>query len=214
MKMTPGVVLVPPPSKPTAAQLRAAAGQSIRDVIAPGLGVLFCGINPGLYSAATGCHFARPGNRFWPALHAAGFTRRRLQPWEREELLAAGIGVTNLVRRATVAADELAPAELRAGARRLARKVARFRPRVVAIVGIGAYRTAFDRPRATLGRQDETIGGALVWVLPNTSGLNANHRPADFTRAFLALRRAAARPTRRRRRGRTSVRSRGTRRRA
>ena len=203
-----------PPRKPTPADLRAAVGKSLRDVIAPGLDVLFCGINPGLYSAATGCHFARPGNRFWPALHAAGFTTRRLHPWEREEMLAARIGVTNLVRRATVAADELAPAELRAGASRLARKVARFRPRVVAIVGIGAYRTAFDRPRATLGRQEEAIGGAIVWVLPNTSGLNANHRPADFTRAFRALRRAAARTTRRRRSGRTSVRSRGRRRRA
>ena len=150
------------------------------------------------------------GRRFTPrALRRGAFNHgnaKRCWP--------AGIGVTNLVRRATVAADELAPAELRAGARRLARKVARFRPRVVAIVGIGAYRTAFDRPRATLGRQEETIGGAMVWVLPNTSGLNANHRPADFTRAFRALRRAAARTTRRRRSGRTSVRSRGTRRRA
>jgi TDG/mug DNA glycosylase family protein len=203
-----------PPRKPTPADLRAAVGQSIRDVIAPGLDVLFCGINPGLYSAATGCHFARPGNRFWPALYAAGFTPRRLEPWERKELLAAGIGVTNLVRRATVAADELAPAELRAGARRLARKVARFRPRAVAIVGIGAYRTAFDRPRAAFGRQKETIGGVMVWVLPNTSGLNANHRPADFTRAFLELRRAAARTTRRPSTDRTSARSRETRRRA
>ncbi|HKW03527.1 MAG TPA: G/U mismatch-specific DNA glycosylase [Vicinamibacterales bacterium] len=203
-----------PPQKPTPADLRAAVGKSIRDVIAPGLDVLFCGINPGLYSAATGCHFARPGNRFWPALHAAGFTPRRLHPWERDAMLAAGVGVTNLVKRATVAADELDPAELRAGARRLARKVARFRPRAVAIVGIGAYRTAFDRPRATFGRQEETIGGAMVWVLPNTSGLNANHRPADFTRAFLALRRAAARTTRRPSTDRTSVRSRGTRRRA
>ena len=203
-----------PTLKPTPADLRAAVGKSIRDVVAPGLDVLFCGINPGLYSAATGCHFARPGNRFWPALHAAGFTPRRLQPWEREELLASRIGVTNLVRRATVAADELAPEELRAGARRLVRKVARLGPRVVAIVGIGAYRVAFDRPRATLGRQSETIGGAMVWVLPNTSGLNANHRPADFTRAFLALRRAAARTTRRRSTVRTSARLRGTRRRA
>jgi TDG/mug DNA glycosylase family protein len=199
---------------PTRAEVAAAHDKLLDDLLEPGLRVLFCGINPGLYSAATGCHFARPGNRFWPALHAAGFTTWRLQPWEREAMLAAGIGVTNLVRRATVGADELAPAELRAGARRLARKVARFRPRVVAIVGIGAYRTAFDRPRATLGRQEETIAGAMVWVLPNTSGLNANHRPADFTRAFLALRRAAARTTRRRRSGRISVRSRGTRRRA
>ena len=176
-----------PPPKPTAADLRAAAGKSIPDLIGPDLDVLFCGINPGLYSAATGCHFARPGNRFWPALQAAGFTPRRLQPWEREELLAAGCGVTNLVKRATVAADELSAAELRAGKKALARKVARWRPYVVAIVGIGAYRVAFDRPKAVLGAQSERIGGALVWVLPNTSGLNANHRPADFAEAFRAL---------------------------
>ncbi|HUL72648.1 MAG TPA: G/U mismatch-specific DNA glycosylase [Vicinamibacterales bacterium] len=182
-----------PRRKPTRADLRAAVGKSIPDVIAPRLDVLFCGINPGLYSAATGCHFARPGNRFWPALHAAGFTPRRLQPWERKELLRCGCGVTNLVRRATVAADELAPEELRAGARRLARKAARLRPRAVAIVGIGAYRTAFGRPRAVLGRQAERLGGAILWVLPNTSGLNANHRPADFARAFRALRLATRR---------------------
>src|SRR5262245_43311717 len=179
-----------PPPRPTAADLRAAAGTSIPDLIAPGLDVLFCGINPGLYSAATGCHFARPGNRFWPALHAAGFTPRRLQPWERSELLAAGCGVTNLVKRATVAADELSTDELRAGGKALARKVARWHPRVVAIVGVGAYRTAFERPKAALGRQPERIGGALLWVLPNTSGLNANHRPEDFANAFRALRRA------------------------
>src|SRR5678816_4569456 len=137
--------------KPSRTDLLAAKDKTIRDVIAPGLHVLFCGINPGLYSAATGCHFARPGNRFWPALHASGFTNRRLQPWERAEILAAGCGITNLVARATVAADELAPAELRAGAKRLARKVARWKPRVVAIVGIGAYRVAFERPRAGLG---------------------------------------------------------------
>ena len=204
---------MPPPPRPTAADLRAAVGKSIPDVIAPRLDVLFCGINPGLYSAATRCHFARPGNRFWPALYSAGFTPRRLQPWEKKELLASGIGVTNLVRRATVAADELRADELRAGARRLARKVARFRPRIVAIVGIGAYRTAFDRPRAVAGRQPETLGGSKVWVLPNTSGLNANHRPEDFTRAFRELR-SAARTTPRRGSGRTSVRPRETRRRA
>jgi TDG/mug DNA glycosylase family protein len=184
-----------PPLKPTAADLRKAVGKSIPDVIDSGLDVLFCGINPGLYSAATGCHFARPGNRFWPALHAAGFMSRRLQPWERDELLACGCGVTNLVRRATVAADELSVEELRAGARRLARKVARVRPRFVAIVGIGAYRAAFDRPRAALGRQPERLGGAVLWVLPNTSGLNANHRPADFARAFRSLAVAARHAT-------------------
>ena len=179
------------PVRPTPADLRAAAGRAIADVVAPNLDVLFCGINPGLYSAATGHHFARPGNRFWPALFAAGFTPRVLKPWEKRELLDFRCGITNLVRRATVAADELAPEELRAGRRRLERKVKRYRPRVVAVVGIGAYRVAFDRPRATLGLQPDRLAGALLWVLPNTSGLNANHRPADFARAFRQLKRAA-----------------------
>ena len=160
-------------------------------MIAQNLDVLFCGINPGLYSAATGHHFARPGNRFWPALHAAGFTPRRLQPWEERDLLASGCGITNLVARATVGADELRADELRAGRKRLERKVRRYQPRIVAVVGIGAYRTAFDRPRAVLGPQEDRLSGALVWVLPNTSGLNANHRPADFTAAFEAVRRAS-----------------------
>ena len=180
------------PLKPTVADLQAAAGRAIADVIGPNLDVLFCGINPGLYSAATGHHFARPGNRFWPALFAAGFTPRVLKPWEKRELLTVGCGITNLVRRATVAADELTTEELRAGRRRLERKVTRYRPRVVAVVGIGAYRVAFDRPRAMLGLQPEPLAGAQVWVLPNTSGLNANHRPADFARAFTELRRVIA----------------------
>jgi TDG/mug DNA glycosylase family protein len=136
------------PLRPTPAELKAAVGRTIRDVIAPGLDILFCGINPGLYSAATGHHFARPGNRFWPALHAAGLTPRLLHPSEERELLKYGCGITNLVRRATVAADELDADELRAGRRRLRRKVDRYHPRVVAVVGIGAYRTAFDQPRA------------------------------------------------------------------
>jgi TDG/mug DNA glycosylase family protein len=177
------------PPTPTAAELAAAFGRTIPDLIAPDLDVLFCGINPGLYSAATRCHFARPGNRFWPALHAAGFTPRVLKPWEKDALLACGCGVTNLVARGTATAAELDDDELRAGRRRLARKVARYRPRAVAIVGIGAYRVGFDRPKATLGLQPDRLAGAHVWVLPNTSGLNANHRPADFGRAFGELRR-------------------------
>jgi double-stranded uracil-DNA glycosylase len=177
--------------RPAAADLKAAVGHTITDVVGPGLDVLFCGINPGLYSAATRHHFARPGNRFWPALRAAGFTPRRLQPWEERELLRHGCGITNLVARATVAAAELDAGELRAGRRRLERTIRRYRPRIVAVVGIGAYRVAFDRPRATLGRQDERLAGSVVWVLPNTSGLNANHRPADFARAFRELRRAS-----------------------
>jgi double-stranded uracil-DNA glycosylase len=176
---------------PTAADLRAAEGRAIRDLIARDLDVLFCGINPGLYSAATGLHFARPGNRFWPALAAAGFTASRLEPWQqRRELTARRIGITNLVARATAAAAELTGAELRAGRRRLERKVRRYRPRAVAIVGIGAYRTAFDRPAATLGRQPGDLAGALLWVLPNTSGLNAHYQAADFARAFGELRAA------------------------
>jgi TDG/mug DNA glycosylase family protein len=183
-----------PPARPTPEELRAAEGGTIRDVIGPDLDVLFCGINPGLYSAATGHHFARPGNRFWPALHAAGFTPRRLDPWEERKLLAAKCGVTNLVARATAAASELSIAELRAGRRRLERTVRRFRPRAVAVVGIGAYRAAFERPRAVFGRQAETLAGAMLWVLPNTSGLNANSRPRDFAAAFTALREALGRP--------------------
>lgn len=178
------------PPRPTREQLAASAGRSIPDLIAPDLDVLFCGINPGLYSAATGLHFARPGNRFWAALHDSGFTPARVQPWERTVLLSLGIGITNLVARSTATADELTKDELERGRVALERKVSRYRPRKVAMVGIGAYRTAFGRRRAELGRQPETIGDAMLWVLPNTSGLNANHQPADFADAFSALRRA------------------------
>jgi TDG/mug DNA glycosylase family protein len=190
-------VTEPAPPRPSKSDLAAAVGRTIADIIAPDLDVLFCGINPGLYSAATGHHFARPGNRFWPALHAAGFTPRILKPWEERELLKHGCGVTNLVARATVAAAELSRGELRTGRSRLERKVRRYRPRFVAIVGIGAYQTAFERPRATLGVQPEPLSGAVIWVLPNTSGLNANHRPADFARAFRDLRRASLAASRR-----------------
>jgi len=178
------------PRRPTRAELERAAARTIADVIGPGLDVLFCGINPGLYSGATGHHFARPGNRFWPALYAAGFTQRLLKPWEKHELVAEGCGITNLVARTTASAVELTARELIQGRRRLEAKIRRFRPRAVAIVGITAYRTAFNRPRAALGRQPEDIEGARLWVLPNPSGLNAHHRPADFARAFRELRRA------------------------
>jgi TDG/mug DNA glycosylase family protein len=174
--------------RPTRAQLEAAAGRTIPDVIAPDLDVLFCGINPGLYSGATGHHFARPGNRFWPALYAAGFTARLLKPWEKHELLEVGCGITNLVGRSTVSAAELSAEELKRGRRKLETKVRRYRPRAVAVVGITAYRVAFDRPLALLGQQPERMGDAMVWVLPNPSGLNAHHRPADFARAFRELR--------------------------
>ena len=182
-----------PIPRPSRADLLAAAGKTIPDVIAPGLKVLFCGINPGLYSAATGHHFARPGNRFWPALHAAGFSERLLHPSEQRLLLKSGYGITNLVARSTAAADELAPQELTAGCRRLASRVRRYRPRVLAVLGIGAYRTAFGRPRAALGRQDEELAGAALWVLPNPSGLNAHHQPADLARRFRAMRQAVER---------------------
>jgi TDG/mug DNA glycosylase family protein len=179
-----------PPSRPTRDQLLASAGRAIPDLIAPGLDVLFCGINPGLYSAATGLHFARPGNRFWRALHDGGLTKTQLQPWQQQAMLAARLGITNLVMRATATAAELSTTEIRAGRAALERKVRRYRPLAVAVVGIGAYRVAFDRPRATIGRQPETIDGALLWVLPNTSGLNANHQAGDFAEAFRALARA------------------------
>jgi TDG/mug DNA glycosylase family protein len=156
-------------------------------VIAPGLKVLFCGINPGLYSAATGNHFARPGNRFWPALHKAGFTSRLLHPSEKEELLRAGYGLTNLVGRATASADELARGEFVAGRRRLAAKVRRYRPRIVAFLGMGAYRHAFSRPGAVLGEQDEAFEGARVWVLPSPSGLNANYQMPALVQLFRRL---------------------------
>lgn len=180
-----------PPPRPTTDELRAATGRAIADLIAPDLRVLFCGINPGLYSGATGHHFARPGNRFWPALHAAGFTARRLQPWEKHELLAMGYGITNLVERTTVAADELSAAELVAGAAALSAKVAVYRPRTVAVLGVGAYRMAFQRPRAVVGPQPERLHDAALWVLPNPSGLNAHYRPADLARVFAELRAAA-----------------------
>ena len=175
-------------ARPSKKDLAAAANKGLRDVIGPGLDVLFCGINPGLYSAATGFHFARPGNRFWPALHAAGFTPRRFDPSENRRLLELGYGLTNLVNRGTAAAAELSPDELVAGGRRLAAKVRRYRPRAVAFVGLGAYRTAFGRPKATLGRQPEPLEGAEVWLLPSPSGLNANHQLPELVKLFRALR--------------------------
>jgi TDG/mug DNA glycosylase family protein len=165
-----------------------AVGRRLPDVIAPDLSVLFCGINPGLYSAAVGHHFARPGNRFWAALHAGGFTRRTLAPAESHRLLERGYGLTDLVGRATARADELSAEELIAGRRRLSRKVRRYAPGWVAILGITAYRVAFLRPQAILGPQQECLGGARLWVLPNPSGLNASHQPTDLARAFRRLR--------------------------
>lgn len=179
------------PRKPTKEELSAAYGRTIPDLIAPGLKVLFCGINPGLYSGATGLHFARPGNRFWPALHKSGFTKRLLAPYERHELLAEGYGITAIVRRTTATAAELSDEEYRAGRKALERKVRKYSPGWVAVLGLGAYRVGFDRPKATVGPQVETIGSAGLWVLPNPSGLNANHQLPQLIEMFSELKRAA-----------------------
>lgn len=170
--------------KPTRAEIAAAYGRTIPDVVGPGLHVLFCGINPSLYSAAVGHHFARPGNRFWPTLRASGFTDRLLSPFEDATLLDRGYGLTNLVRRATATADELTTDELVAGGRRLSRLVRRYRPGVVAFLGVTAYRAAFARPKAMLGQRCEPIGTSAVWVLPNPSGLNAHFQLDQLTRVF------------------------------
>jgi TDG/mug DNA glycosylase family protein len=160
-------------------------------IVEPGLRVLFVGINPSLRSAEVGHHFARPGNRFWSTLHAAGFTPRRLRPEEDHELPAHGVGVTNIASRPTREAAQLTEEELRDGAADLERTVRRHRPRLVAVVGLTAYRTAFARPRATMGLQPDAIGGRPVWVLPNPSGLNAHYKPADFARLYADARRFA-----------------------
>jgi double-stranded uracil-DNA glycosylase len=177
---------------PTPTDLAAAAGREVPDLLAPGLRVLFCGINPGLWSAAVGHHFARPGNRFWKALHLGGFTPRVLAPDEEGELLRLGLGITNLVERATAGAAELGAGELRAGAERLAAKAAATHPEVVAVLGVGAYRTALARPKAVVGSQPEPIGGAPAWLLPNPSGLNAHDQLLDLGEAFAELRRSLA----------------------
>jgi len=174
--------------RPTRAELEAAAGRSIPDVVAPGLALLFVGINPGLYSGATGRHFARPGNRFWPTLAGAGLTPRQLAPDETAELLQLGIGITNLVNRTTATAAELSADELRAGADRLRETVERFAPRVVAVLGVSAFRTAFSQPAAAIGRQPEPLGGAELWVLPNPSGLNAHYQLPQLVELFSTLR--------------------------
>jgi double-stranded uracil-DNA glycosylase len=171
-------------ARPSKAELAAAHGKSIPDVIAPGLRIIFCGINPGLYSGATGHHFARPGNRFWPALHQAGFTQRQLRPAEQAELLTTGYGVVNLVNRTTATAAELAPEEFIAGRKRLAAKVRRYRPKAIAFLGVGAYCHAFGLRRASIGLQKDRFEGAQVWVLPNPSGLNANYQLPDLVRLF------------------------------
>ena len=178
----------------------AARGRTIPDLVAPGLRVLFAGINPGLYSAATGHHFARPGNRFWPALHQSGFTSRQLRPEEQPLLLNCGLGITNVVARATARADELAADELQAGGQALAALAESLGVAWLAILGVTAYRTAFGLPRAVVGPQepadlgDVSLGGAQVWVLPNPSGLNAHWTAAALAAEFGRLRAAASGP--------------------
>ena len=161
------------------------------DVIAPGLDVLFCGINPSLMSAERGHHFARPGNRFWAAIHLAGLTPRRLAAAEDHELLRHGLGVTNLVDRPTRTAAELRPDELRLGAEALAELVRANRPRMLAVLGITAWRTAWERPKAGFGLQPERIGDTRIWVAPNPSGLNAHHQLPDLAAAYREMAMAA-----------------------
>jgi TDG/mug DNA glycosylase family protein len=180
------------PWRPTGRQLLAARGRSVPDVIAPGLRVVFCGINPSLYSAAVGHHFARPGNRFWRTLHAAGFTRRLLSPFEDARLLEHGLGCTNLVGRATARADELTRAELSEGAASLERRVAAYRPAWLAVLGVAAYRSAFGAAGASIGAQTARVAGAQVWLLPNPSGLNAHYQLAELAAEYGALRQAVA----------------------
>src|SRR5947209_15972165 len=175
------------PWKPTREQLAAAANQHLADVWTAEVKGVFVGINPSLYSAAIGRHFGRPGNRFWKALHAAGFTDRLLSPFEERELLKSGYGITNVVPRATATANQVTKEDFVNGGRRLVAKVLRYRPKFLAIVGLGAYRAAFNRPKAIPGRQNEEIGDTILWVLPNPSGLNANYQQTDLVRLFKEL---------------------------
>jgi double-stranded uracil-DNA glycosylase len=179
------------PWRPTRLQIEAARGRRVPELLAPGLHVIFCGINPSFYSAAVGHHFARPGNRFWPALFAAGFTERLLSPFEDGDMLRRGYGLTNLVPKATARAEELTGEELQTGGRALLRKLRRHGPRFVAFLGVSAFRTAFGKPRALLGRQPDLLAGATVWVLPSPSGLNAHYRLNELARLYAGLRQAA-----------------------
>src|SRR5260370_1979299 len=178
---------LPTPWKPTNAQLVAARNKRVPDLIAKNLIVLFAGINPGLYTAAIGRHFGRPGNRFWPALHGGGFTPRLFSPFEESLLLDLKFGITNIVERATARADELTDDELRAGGQRLQAKVKRRRPTVVAFVGIGPYRIISVIKDARVGLQKPPFGGSHAWVLPNPSGLNTHYHPAALAHLFRDL---------------------------
>ena len=179
------------PPRPSKDDLQAAYGRTVPDLVRPGLAVLLCGINPSLWSGAVGLHFATPGNRLWPALHAAGWTPRRLRPDETDEVLAAGIGITNLVPRATARADELTDDELRAGLPQLEALAVRVQPRFVAFLGLSSYRVATGERKAAVGEQQRTIGGCRTWLLPNPSGLNASWQLPRLAEAYAELRRAA-----------------------
>lgn len=174
--------------KPTAREIEAAAGKNLPDMIAPGLKGLFCGINPSLYSAAVGHHFARPGNRFWPALYAGGFTEKQLQPADQRQLLHRGWGITNVVDRPSTAAAELRLEEIKEGAGNLQEKVLLYEPRVLAILGLTVYRAAFGVKDVKVGLQPEKIGDTRIWVLPNPSGLNAHYTPKKLGELFAELR--------------------------
>ncbi|WP_232344881.1 G/U mismatch-specific DNA glycosylase [Actinoplanes awajinensis] len=191
MTRRPVAAVVTEKARPSAAEVAAAGDRTIPDLVGPDLRVLFSGINPSLYSAATGHHFARPGNRFWPTLHGAGFTDRLLHPSEQHLLPALGLGITNVVARASARADELTPDELVTGGAILAALAGRYRPRFLAVLGVTAYRAAFARPKAKVGRQTDTVGGVPVWVLPNPSGLNAHYQLPDLIREFSDLRTAS-----------------------
>ena len=183
-----------PPPKPTPAELAAAYGRTVPDLVRPGLAVLLCGINPSLWSGAVGLHFASPSNRLWPTLHASGWTPRRLLPWETDDVLAAGLGITNLVPRATARADELDDDELRAGLPRVGELAERVQPGFVAFLGLSSYRVATGERRAAVGPQERLVGGAPVWLLPNPSGLNASWQLPRLAEAYGELRAAATEP--------------------
>ena len=174
--------------RPTKEELAAVNGRTVPDVIASDLKVLFCGINPGLYTAFVGHNFARPGNRFWPALHAAGFTPRLYKPEEDQQLLELGYGITNIVDRATANAAELSSVELIEGGISLVEKVIEYQPKVLALLGISAYRIAFGKASASVGLQEQAIGDTKLWVLPNPSGLNAHFPPKKLTKVYQELR--------------------------
>ena len=177
--------------KPTKEDMLDAVNRTVPDLIAPDLDVLFCGINPGLYSGATRRHFAKPGNRFWKVLHQAGFTQRQLQPWEEDELIAGGCGIICFCKRTTARADELTREEIVDGGREVVAKVRKYKPRILAVLGIGAYKTAYEKNEAKLGLQDEKIGDTRIWLLPNPSGLNAHYQLPALVELFKELRSAA-----------------------